>query len=438
YLDNIRIAGVENCALSGVISAPGQDPCVGDAVTLTFDGNAPSSAQYEWSVSGGTILGFAGGPSVEVRRGEAGTAWVSLRLVADGCVFQTQRPIHFRGTVAMFSIQPNPLCAGDTAEIRFTGAADPMTEYVWDFGLANVVSGQGAGPYRVVWNQNGDLPVKLVARVGDCQSQSVRFARVRKPDARFVVSSDRACVGDTLVVTYVGEVQNQQHFWHFGDGVVLSGAGAGPYRIVFGAPGGKSLAHLALIDSCAAQFGVGVNVSAYPNVSLDYDEPLRVFRLRDTLTLEALTDGQWTQWDFDGGTAVEDVSTPGKSAFRVVWTQAGDKRVRVVSGNDVCVSDTLDVTVVVAEWTGRRTLSDDELKIYPMPAVDALVLEYSPPTCAELTLFDGKGNRVVRRFLSAGETHRLEVENLPAGVYHLRLALCDGRRYERRVVVARR
>ena len=435
YLDNINVTGIETCTLAGNITAPTGEFCMGDVVNLGFEGNASVNAQYQWTADGGSIIGGAGDPTVQIRRNDAGSVVVGVRVASDGCIFESQRELVFRGVSAVFSAQPNTACAGDTVVVQFTGTSEQGVTYEWDFGLGSVVSGQEGGPYRVVWNEGGDWPVKLITRVGECESQSVRIVRVRKPDARFVISAENACVGEPVLVSIVGSVGADEHVWDFGGATVQSGSGAGPYVVVFDNPGDKSLSHLAVVGPCTAQFSRGISIQAFPSLSHEYDEPIFVFRVRDTVVVSAQSNGQWTEWDFDGGTVVENISETGTSAFRVTWTTLGTKDVAVVAGNGSCATDTLRFTVIVTEWTRRGDPEREEPKVYPQPAAGVLTLFHPNPAPGKAVLLDAAGREVVNVALPAGTARELSLKDVPAGVYSLRLTLSTGERFERAVVV---
>jgi PKD repeat protein len=440
YLDNIRLSGISSCTLNGAIYTNRPMACIGDAVTFGFEGNAASDAQYEWTVTGGSILGSPTAPTIDVRRNEPGTAVVSVRVASEGCVYETQREFAFDGVAAVFSAQPNPACAGDTVVIAFTGNPSDGVTYQWDFGTGNVLSGQGPGPYRVVWNENGDLPVRLVTREGMCESMGVRLIRMRKPDAKFVVSTQNACVGEPILVTFVGSTPAQEHIWDFGGGAVESGTGPGPYVVVYPQAGAASISHLAVIESCAAQFRTGLTINDYPQISHPYDGPINVRRERDTIFLQAFSDGQWVQWDFGGGTVVEDVSSPGTSAFRVVWMEAGMRQASVWAGNGPCVTDTLRIPVEVGEWTRRPdSWPGVTARVYPQPAGEALTVHHPHPGAARLTLYDVTGRAALERTFAAGEPRTLPVHALPEGVYALRLTIAgpEPQTWFATVVVAR-
>jgi gliding motility-associated-like protein len=74
------------------------------------------------------------------------------------------------------TILPNPsadftwtnACTDSSVTINATTTA---TSYNWDFGNASIQSGNGAGPYQLFWNTQGNYTVTLTASNGTCQSQ---------------------------------------------------------------------------------------------------------------------------------------------------------------------------------------------------------------------------------------------------------------------------
>ena len=84
-----------------------------------------------------------------------------------------------------------------------------------------------------------------------------------------------------------------------------------------------------------------------------------------------------------------------------------------------------------------RTATEAELRLYPNPARDLLVLERpAGDGPAEATLLDALGRVVLTAAAPAGRT-ALDVRALPEGLYVLRLALPDGGLRVRSVQVRR-
>lgn len=66
-------------------------------------------------------------------------------------------------------------CYHDTIQVTYTGNALPSATYTWNFGSATILSGTGAGPYSISYNQDGTFPVSLqIAQTGCLSTTTVQ------------------------------------------------------------------------------------------------------------------------------------------------------------------------------------------------------------------------------------------------------------------------
>ncbi len=61
-----------------------------------------------------------------------------------------------------------PACIGAEYTITYTGNAPSNTIYNWNFSDATVLSGSGAGPYTIMWNNPGTFPISLSLTPNAC------------------------------------------------------------------------------------------------------------------------------------------------------------------------------------------------------------------------------------------------------------------------------
>ncbi len=91
---------------------------------------------------------------------------------------------------------PSPICENDTITINYTGNADALATYTWDFGNADYVDGTGAGPYEVHFPAGGAENVSLtVVSASNCAStlntQSIQVdAALATPDITCTSGTD--------------------------------------------------------------------------------------------------------------------------------------------------------------------------------------------------------------------------------------------------------
>ena len=74
------------------------------------------------------------------------------------------------------------------------------------------------------------------------------------------------------------------------------------------------------------------------------------------------------------------------------------------------------------------------LKLYPNPVADFVTLQSGAPVSGTVVLYDVGGRRVLRQAVSAVGSARLDVRDLPAGVYLLELQTVMGKTTQKLVV----
>lgn len=168
--------------------------CIGQPVTITYTGNAPANATYDWNFGTGVVAAGAGQGPYQVGWPTSGNQNVTLQVTENGCVSQVEsQPV---------TISPSP-----TADFTFTTVCEGNpTE------LTNTSVGNGAAILASAWVVEGDtilstdlshtfsgagtFPVSLgVLTVDSC------FATVTQ---QVVVNPGPAATFDSTLVTCFG------------------------------------------------------------------------------------------------------------------------------------------------------------------------------------------------------------------------------------------
>lgn len=135
----------------------------------------------ELTVNGAPATGVWSGPGVvDQNTGEfspstagAGTHQISVMYDDGNCQFNWPVSIQvFAQPTATFTIDP-VICESEMATVTYTGSADPGAMYTWSWAGGTVVSGTGAGPYQIRWNQDGAYTVSLTVEENGCTSTEV-------------------------------------------------------------------------------------------------------------------------------------------------------------------------------------------------------------------------------------------------------------------------
>jgi len=198
--------------------------CQGSTETVTFTGTAGGSAVYDWNnFLGATVQSGSGaGPYILVYN-TPGTYTLQLQ-VTDGCpsAIMSKQVVVSEQPVADFTINPTPICAGESVTVAFTGAAPGASKATWNWSGGLVRSGSGWGPFSVKYNTGGII--RMTIKNGACTaSTSKAVAVTANPLAAFTPEPPGGCV--PVTVNFVNQSTNADgYLWDFGDGATSTDA----------------------------------------------------------------------------------------------------------------------------------------------------------------------------------------------------------------------
>ena len=116
---------------------------------------------------------------------------------------------------------------------------------------------------------------------------------------------------------------------------------------------------------------------------------------------------QWFNCDTDSAIA-------GATNQTYVPIANGNYAVEVTSGSCIERSNCL-----LFDTLGLDSFSEDELKVYPIPAKNFITVELSTEISTQLNLFDVSGKRVLNQTIS--ESTELNIKSLPQSIYFLKV-----------------
>ena len=194
--------------------------CPGDQLTMSYFGNAGTSATYTWSVMPGDqlISGSGQGPVVVQFNVTDSNRRVFLTINDNGCSSIMESHIIIVKEVPVLDIIAKAdVCLNDLVQINLNNTTHARIDlYNWDFDGANVVYGNyQAGPMGVVWTSPGTKVVQLTGVLDNC---------VTKPDTMLVTVHDlpianiqgasgvNICANDTISLV-ADEAPNLTYTW---------------------------------------------------------------------------------------------------------------------------------------------------------------------------------------------------------------------------------
>jgi|GEM_PF-3764739 len=322
--------------------------CGDESLVVTFTGEAGNSAVFSWSFDGGTATPGTGRGPHTVKWNTTGNKLITLSVRENNCNSpQIVRNIWVgNGANAQFSVQPRPVCMGDSATITLVGNPTNGAQYVWDFADGKGVPGIGSGRQRVKWNTVGRKTVRLTVTVPGCPPQSTtQTIDVRQsPEAELIAEPETVCVGQRA--TLRPNIKDGNNIaWQFDGGSANPGSGTGNQSITWDSPGTKTVRLSVGDGNCTVMREV--NIVVRPQPTADFEVTPKSVCAGESVTIRfrgfAPNNPNFI-WDFAGATA--DPGT-GTGPHTLTWNTSGKKIIRLRLEDGDCQSEPFIDSVTV-------------------------------------------------------------------------------------------
>jgi hypothetical protein len=328
---NIQIAPSANFSADSLIVA-------GNYASISYNGGASQSAIYNWNFDGGTIISGSGQGPYQISWTEAGTKNISL-IVIENNISSSQHTVQtIVKPTANINLSQNTICDGDTCTISYTGSASPTAYYNWNFTNAQLLSGIGQGPYKLIWNSQGRKHISLSVTENGQSSQTIDSIEVIiRPSSSFT-STDSACLNSVVSISYTGSSPSTDtYYWNFDGGTIISGSGQGPYQVSW-ANAANHIISLAVNNNiCSSTLSSDTIIIQSPSIT-SFALNTQANNM-DTVTISytgTATNNATYNWSFDGGTVI---SGTNQGPYEVQWQSSGIKTVDLsVTDANSCIS----------------------------------------------------------------------------------------------------
>ncbi|MBI5539627.1 MAG: right-handed parallel beta-helix repeat-containing protein [Bacteroidia bacterium] len=192
--------------------------------------------------------------------------------------------VQFNQTPTSTFVASNIQCYGDNSTITYTGNANIISDYHWDFNGATILYGYGAGPYSVTWAYAGTNTISLSVSQDGCQS-NITTINVENPPPLYVsmISTNESSSGandGSININATGGTWSYLYQWNNSATTEdLTGLGAGTYSVTITDSNGCTYA-------AATDIVIGINeisninsFNIYPNpaqtvVNINFSTPL--------------------------------------------------------------------------------------------------------------------------------------------------------------------
>ncbi len=286
-----------------------------------------------------------------------------------------------------YQVSAQEFCTGDTVWINASGTADL---YQWTLN-GEVISTENDGSLAVT---TGGI-YRFEASLGDCSaaSEPVLIEEQEIPEVALSATGEQLlCQGDTLLLSVSGTAEQ------YGLYVDLVNLGLITGSVPLTQPGNYYvIAESGQCQAISDSLQLAVVAPAMPTISAD----------GNTLATGAALAYQWY---LDGA--------PIPGAEGPVWTAevSGEYQVSTVDANG-CSALSEPVTVIVSSLHDQASAP---LHLYPNPASEKVYLSDRIPA-GRIELYDINGRMVLQQQLIPVHNAAIDISELPAGVYSVRL-----------------
>lgn len=363
---NISLSVTENSNTSSataqiLISRPSSDftimdsVCLGETVSV-ISTDTSSINNYTWNFGGASIISGSGYGPYEISWASAGLKSISLISSQNNCNSDITTKYSYVKTLpeANFNLTSTG-STQDTINLNYSGSASSQANYTWDFDGAQIISGNGQGPFSLRWDTSGVKTVKLIVHgINQCFSHEHTSNIQLAPSSSF--SADSIVIaGDSAFVSYTGNASpNAIYNWNFDSGVIVNGSGQGPYYVSWSTAGTK------IITLSITENGVTSNQSTNQIIV----KPTANIGVASTscknspvyITYQGSADANATyNWNWDGGSVI---SGSGQGPYNVSWNTIGNKTISLIVTENGQSNSSIATINIKSLPTSSFTLTD--------------------------------------------------------------------------------
>jgi len=391
--------------------------CAGQPVDLTASASAGSGDYtFEWT---SIPPGFSSNTASTIANPTVPTQYV-ITITSGACVNYDTVSVYARQLPeSLFQVDPPALCAGQTANVVYSGVPVGSNTYDWNFVGGNILNGSGSGPYNISWDTAGTKTVLLTVTDQFGCSSSSTFDVTVNPNP--VVSFESITGGcEPLTVDFTNNsTGGVSYVWNFGDGATSTDQNpshtylTGVYDVSLTVTSAEGCISSLTLPGYIEVLPVPIaDASVVEDISHPYDLSQATFHFQNNSQFAT----SYT-WDFgDGGTS-SDVS-PAHT-----YAAAGTYTVTLTATGD-CGTEVISQTIVVTGNAAIENLSG--ITIYPNPSDGMFNISWSGSMGNNVTfgVYEIAGRKlfdIPNEMLMNNQNIRIDLTNYATGIYLLRI-----------------
>ncbi|MCS7074692.1 MAG: hypothetical protein NZ108_09520, partial [Bacteroidia bacterium] len=370
--------------------------CQNSSVIATYTGTLQPGTSLSWNFAGGIPSGSGNGP-YNIFYADTGRKEIILTASTFGCILRDTQVVQVNIIpTSNFSVSHYYLChINDSMTVTYTGNANPAnSQFIWNFDGATILSGSGAGPYVIKWDNNvfpGHKYITLTVIQGSCTSAvATQLIDVRTLVTTAMSYPQTICEGDTVRVDWLGTPVNglTLNFNSYGYPIVNS-APYGPWYVLYPDSGNFTFSLVSNLFGCGTYGDGHVTVKPKPTSDFVSSTDFRCLSTLDTIPIIFTYTGQSSSnailnWNFDNPSTTS--GSPNTQS--VQWNTPGPKYITLVVDDNGCVSDTTAKYIMIGDAPNVQLQTD------------SIVCQFDTTT----VVYTGDSNQVTVQWQFAGGT----------------------------------
>ncbi|MBT0812086.1 T9SS type A sorting domain-containing protein [Litoribacter ruber] len=315
----------------------------------------------------------------------------------------------------------NNICVSQQA-YSIQGTSEPGVTYEWRVDGGTILEGQGGTRIVVRWDSPGRHAVMVRGQnnCGNSATRAMEIAVSSEPgQVSEIIGNGSVCI-NSFETYEVDSLIGTEYYWETNGGIIREGQGTGKITVEW-----TNLNDYNLKVSPVNPCGAGSTVSKAIKINREPDMPSEIkgaamtgLGMEEEYEIAAIADMSY-QWQVDGPGQI--LSGQGTPKIKVKWSEEGDFTLSVIPTNSCGTGEAREKSVNVDFITSTERTPDLHWKMYPNPSNGSVNLDLngiSDPRKIEVISSTGK---IVREIYLTSPQQLIELQNLPKGLFTIRV-----------------
>ncbi|MFA6261862.1 MAG: hypothetical protein WC760_10365, partial [Bacteroidia bacterium] len=309
---------------------------------VTYYTNSNSGNTYQWSVSGGSILGNTEDTIIEVMWGTSGSGSVTIsQMNTFGCDTSVTLDLTIYSTPVPTLIGDSIVCA--YKHYSYTTSAAPGNQIQWNATGGTIVGSSTSAMIEVKWGASGAGSVSVThTNSNNCDSTFSLNVTINPSTAPVITGSLTACEYQ-LYAYSTNPVAGNTYQWTVTGGSIVGSPSGSTVNIRWGANGTGNI-HIKQTNAFACDSIVSAMVTINPTPVPTITGTTTVCEYKHYTYTTNASAGNTYLWNVVGGTIVGSNST---ASVEVKWNANGAGSISVTQTNAFSCDSTVSTSITI-------------------------------------------------------------------------------------------